>query len=179
MSDEFILVQSKKKGQRQLTDEELIMDNMKSEETYEKVYNEEKEQITAEVKIIDKFIARICRKFVDVMVEAERNNRKYAFLFKYNDDPDRGEIYNDTIEGLDTKYILSGKWIPLARQYLSSQKCRLIEHRLMDYIKDKKFNDGIDPITKQSYRISVFHYKGPKSVFENGIICSRDGLRYN
>jgi hypothetical protein len=145
---------------------------------YEEEYNEEKQKIINELKIIDKFVVRLCRKFPNEIVATERYNRKYCYLFKYNDDPDKGEIYNDTIDGLDTKYILSGKWIPLARQYFPPKKCQSIENRLVEYITDKKFNNGIDPITDNPYRISVFHYKGSKSIFSNGIICSRDGLRY-
>ena len=113
------------------------------------------------------------------MVKTERENNKYCYLFKYNDDPDNGEVYGDTIDGLDTKYILSGKWIPLARQYFPAQSCLSVEQRLKEYINNKKFNNGIDPITGNSYRISIFFYKGSKSVFSNGIIISRDGLKYS
>ena len=181
MSDGFTLVQNRRKEfiPRPQTDEDIIKTNMKYDANYEETYNAEKVRITSELKIIDKFVARLCRNFCNLMVEAERNSRKYCYLFKYNDDPDRGEIFNDTIDGIDTKYILSGKWIPIAKQYFGSQKCHSIEHRLSDYIKDKKYNSGIDPVTNNPYRISVFHYKGPKSVFTNGIICSRDGHRYN
>lgn len=181
MSDGFTLVRPRRKESfhKPQTDEEIIKDNTQYLVDYEEVYNKEKARITDELKIIDRFIARICRNFCNLMVEAERNGRKYCYLFKYNDDPDKGEIFNDTIEGLDTKYVLSGKWIYVAKQYFSPQKCRSIEHRLNDYINDKKYNNGIDPVTNNPYRVSVFHYKGPKSVFSNGIICSRDGHRYN
>ena len=150
-----------------------------NDKNYEEHYNEDKQKITNELKIIDKFIARMCRSFADSMVVTERLGRKYCILFKYNDDPDRGEIYNDRIEGLDTKYILSGRWIPLAKQYYSPQKCRSVKQRIIEYIREKKYNNGIDPITERPYRVSVFHYKGSKSVFDNGIIVSRDGIDYN
>lgn len=146
---------------------------------YEDTYNADKERISKEIKIIEKFVARICRSFVDNMVKTERNNQKYCVLFKYNDDPDKGELYNDRIEGLDTKYILSGKWIPMARQFFDIKKCRSVKYRLSEYIKSKEFNGGVDPITDRPYQISVFHYKGGKSVFQNGIIISRDGISYN
>ena len=121
----------------------------------------------------------MCRDFVNNIVEAERTNKKYCYLFKYNDDPENGNVYNDTIDGIDTKYILSGKWIPIARQYFAPTSCISIEQRLNEYISDKKFNNGVDPVTGNKYRISVFYYKGSKSVFSNGIIVSRDGLKYS
>ena len=138
-----------------------------------------KQRMAKELKIIDRFIIQLCRSFADKMVQTERENKKYCYLFKYNDDPDYGEIYSDTIDGLDTKYILSGKWILLARQYFPVQSCLSLEQRLKEYINDKKFNHGIDPITGNKYRISIFFYKGSKSVFSNGIIISRDGLKYS
>lgn len=175
----FTLVQHRHRTSRHRTDSEIVKDSVENMKNYEESYNEDKMRITNELKIIDKFVAKTCRGFINSIVEAERSGKKYCYLFKYNDDPDKGEIYNDTVEGLDTKYILSGEWIPLAKHYFPYRRCRSIETRLTEYFKDKAYNGGIDPVTNIPYRISVFYYKGPKSVFENGIICSRDGLRYN
>ena len=170
----FTVVQRRSKSyNRQKTN------TINSDKNYEEEYNEEKTKMAKELKIIDRFIIQLCRSFADKMVQTERENKKYCYLFKYNDDPDNGEIYSDTIDGLDTKYILSGKWIPIARQYFPIHACLSIEQRLKEYITDKKFNNGIDPITGNSYRISIFFYKGSKSVFNNGIIISRDGLKYS
>ena len=150
-----------------------------SDTNYETTYNEEKQKVANIIKVIDKFIAKLCRSFADNIIEATRNGHQYCYLFKYNDDPDRGELYNDTIEGLDTKYLLSGEWIPLAKQYVSHQKCKTIEYRLNNFIKDPKFNNGICPDTRLPYQVSVFHYKNEKSVFKNGVVVSRDGLKYS
>ena len=154
------------------------VDSRLFDKNYEEEYNEEKKRATKELKIIDRFVIQLCRKFADKMVQTERENKKYCYMYKYNDDPDNGEVFGDTIDGLDTKYILSGRWIPLARQYFPAHLCLSVEQRLKDYISDKKFNSGIDPVTGNVYRISIFYYKNKKSSFVNGIIISRDGIRY-
>lgn len=141
-------------------------------------FDEEQEKQANIIKIIEKFTAKICRSFSDKMVEATRKNHKYCLLFKYNDDPERGELLNETIDGVSTKKILSGSWIPDAKRYFHSSKCRSVGHRISEYISDAKFNNGIDIVTKQKYNVAIFHYKNKDSVFPNGIIISRDGINY-
>ena len=139
---------------------------------------EDQERYTNLVKTVEKFTAKICRTFSDKMVESTRRNHRYVVLFKYNDDPTHGELLNDTIDGISTKEILSGSWINRAKQYLPPQKCKSVSARITEYISDKKFNNGIDLVTKQKYNVSIFHYKNKDSVFPNGIIISRDGIIY-
>ena len=143
-----------------------------------KDYDQEQEKYANIIKIVEKFTARICRTFSDKMVESTRRDHKYVILFKYNDDPDKGELYNDTIDGIPTKEILSGSWIANAKKYFSAQKCRSVSSRINEYITDKKFNNGIDAVTNQKYNVSIFYYKNKDSIFSNGIIISRDGIIY-
>mgnify|MGYP006109775537 CR=1 FL=1 len=142
-------------------------------------YSEQEEAEMANLlKVIEKFTAKICRTFSDKMVEATRNNNKYVILFKYNDDPDKGEFFNDKIDNISTKYILSGVWIRNAQKFFLPQKCKSVSSRILEYISDKKFNNGIDIVSKQKYNVSIFHYKNKNSIFSNGIIVSRDGIIY-
>tara|TARA_B110000908_G_C10263603_1_gene461383 strand:- start:2947 stop:3435 length:489 start_codon:yes stop_codon:yes gene_type:complete len=161
MSNNFSVVTHKKK----------IRDvNSENEEDYDKYANI--------IKVIEKFTARICRTFSDKMVESTRKSHRYVVLFKYNDQSINGELLNDTIDGVSTKEILSGTWINGAKRYFAPAKCKSISNRITEYISDKKFNNGIDIVTKQKYTVSIFHYKNKDSVFPNGIIISRDGIIY-
>jgi hypothetical protein len=161
MSNEFSVVNRKKKYR------EVHSENEGDQEIYANI-----------VKIVEKFTAKICRTFSDKMVESTRRNHRYVVLFKFNDDPTNGELLNDTIDGISTKEILSGSWINGAKHYFPPQKCKSVSNRITEYINDKKFNNGIDLVTKQKYNVSVFHYKHKESVFPNGIIISRDGIIY-
>lgn len=139
---------------------------------------EEQERCAKIIKVVEKFVARICRTFTDKMVDATRNNHKYVILFRYNDDPTRGELVDDTIDDFSTKEILSGSWIKSAKRYFPPQKCKSVRDRIMEHIFNEKYNNGIDMVTKQKYNVSIFHYKKKDSVFPNGIIVSRDGIVY-
>ena len=156
------------------TSKEKFLDNINN---YEVQYNNEKNDTTNELKIIDRFIGILIRKIPDCIINANVQGNKYCYIFKYNDDPDNGEIVNDTIEGLDTKYILSGKWIPKAKKYFPFNRCRSIQQRISHFLKTE-LNNGIDPDTKQPWNVSVFYYKKENSIFNNGIIISRDGIIY-
>lgn len=141
-------------------------------------YDQELQKYTKIVKAVEKLTAQVTRTFSDNMIESIRRDHNYCVLFKYNDNPEYGEVYNDSIDGIPTKLLLSGEWINKAKNYLTPIKCRSIATRINDYITDKKFLNGIDPVTKQKYNVSVFYYKSKDSVFKNGIIVSRDGIIY-
>ena len=130
------------------------------------------------IKANDKLTAQCCRRYPDALVEATRNNYKYCYLFKYNDDTNRGEIRNETILGVSTKSLLSGEWIPTARKYFESEKCKPIGRRLEEFIKQKQFNNGIDEETGCAHTITTFWRKKEPSVFSNGIIVGRAGIQY-
>lgn len=155
--------------------EKFTVVSYKKNSTYSE---QDEEEMLNLLKVVEKFTAKICRTFSDKMVEATRNNNKYVILFKYNDDPEKGELFNDKIDDIPTKYILSGDWIRKARVFFPPQKCKSVGSRITEYISDKKFNNGIDIVSKQKYNVSIFHYKNKTSVFSNGIIVSRDGIVY-
>jgi hypothetical protein len=161
-----------------MANEFIVVDHKKKYRDVQPENEDDQEKYTNIIKVVEKFTAKICRTFSDKMVESTRRNHRYVVLFKFNDDPTHGELLNDTIDGISTKEILSGSWINKAKYYFPPQKCKSITSRINEYICDKKFNNGIDMVTKQKYNVSVFHYKNKDSVFPNGIIISRDGIIY-
>ncbi len=145
---------------------------------YKVEYDEGKKRAAANLAAVRKLTALLCRNFADEMVKAVRNQYKYCVLFRYNDDLSRGALENDTIDGISTKVILSGSWIPEALKYYPKEECKPIGRRIEEYITQKQFNGGVDHITKMPYHVSVFHYKKDNSVFPNGVIISRTGIAY-
>lgn len=141
-------------------------------------YEEEIARQNRIMKAVEKLTAQVTRTFADKMIETIRKDHKYCVLFTYNDDPEAGEVFNDTIDDIPTKFLLSGDWVTQAKKFFVPIKCRTIGTRINAYITDKKFHNGVDPVTKQKYNASIFHYKSRDSVFKNGIIISRDGIIY-
>ena len=146
------------------------------DEDYDRVYNDELKQCKELKRVIDTFISTICRNFSDKAIEAIRENSKDFYIYEYNDDTERGELYNNKIENYDTKYILQHQWMPLLERYCGPQTT--IESRILKYIKVSRFNNGVDPITKKDYKVSNFNYKRNESKFKNGILISRNGIQY-
>ena len=147
-------------------------------ETRRPPLGDERLQSAKDIKAVEWLSAHICREFTNAIVDAARNNYKYCYVFKYNDDPDRGELSNDSILGVDTKRILSGEWIPTAQKYFERERCKSIRRRLEEYIKQKPFNGGVDEETGHPYTVTVFYRKKEPSVFSNGVIVGRAGLTY-
>ena len=146
---------------------------------YEKVYMKDYAKAKRILTVIDRFIARICRDFSDKVIQAVKDNDNTFYLFKYNTNSKKGKTYNQHIENIPTAYILSGEWIDLVSKFFNYKNYRNIKSKILNNIKSNKYNNGIDPITDQKYTISIFHYKLNNSMFENGIMISRDGIEYN
>ena len=130
------------------------------------------------LKVIDRFVMNICRSFADNMIETVKNSHKYCILYTYNNDENVGKKVNDKFMDIDVEYILSNKWIQTVKQYKPDANLKTVERRIQEYITSPKFGNGIDPESKKKYIVSVFWYKKSTSMFKNGIIVSRDGIKY-
>lgn len=140
-------------------------------EDYDKFFKEENEECKKLLATIENFIGSICRSFADKAVQAVANGDKTFYLFTYDNNT------NNKIGDYATEYILKNDWVTIVQRYAPSIKIS-IEDRILKYIKTHRFNNGIDPITKKEYKISIFHYKKDKSLFKNGIMISRNGIQY-
>ena len=99
-------------------------------------YEELLERQNRVIKAVEKLTVIITRSFSDKMIEAIRNDHKYCVLYTYNDNPENGEVFNDTIDDISTRYILSGEWIPQAKKFFVPIKCRSVADRIQDYISE-------------------------------------------
>ena len=157
---------------------------------------EEKQKEYAAVKLAEaKKIRDTVDKFVDdIMCDATtkyirsvhrsrpEHKRKVVELFTFNYNNPRSEIKNDRIQAHDekgdysTKYILENKWKRLVDKYLPDDN-NTLEERIQERVNNE-LNGGVDPETQNPLLISVFTTKKPDSTFKNGILLSRDGIKY-
>ena len=133
--------------------------------------DDEKKEAEKLLKTVDKYVATLVRGFTKKAVESVENNEKLFYLTKFENE-------NDTFENIPIMDIAKNKWQKLARKYYPIEKCKDLEKKIEKLIKNDRYNNGIDPITGHPYKISVFTYKTDKSKFKNGIIISRDGIKY-
>lgn len=147
-------------------------------ENYEETFDKECRESKKIVNTITTFLTTICRDFTDKVIEAASNDHKVVYLFDYNEDPERGEVYNDRIGDYSTSYILKEEWRPLIERYLPGYKLS-IKNNILKYINNSKFNNGKDPITNKEYKVSIMFYKRKESAFKNGILVSRNGIQYS
>ena len=75
-----------------------------------------------------------------------------------------------------TKNILENKWKRLVDKYLPDDN-NTLEERIQERVNNE-LNGGVDPETQNPLLISVFTTKKPDSTFRNGILLSRDGIKY-
>uniref|UniRef100_A0A6C0LJ27 Uncharacterized protein n=1 Tax=viral metagenome TaxID=1070528 RepID=A0A6C0LJ27_9ZZZZ len=152
---------------------------------------EAKKRLEAEeiLNTVDAFIDRICnkeeltQKFVE-SIHRTNSRRKYVELFSFNNLSEVGEVYNDTIQSVDseekkfsTRYILSEKYDKLTKKYFPERSTSLVE-RITTVLNTEEFNNGVDIETGEKLIPCVFIYKKEGSKFKNGVIVSRDGIDY-
>lgn len=134
------------------------------------VYSEEERAKATElVARLKKFSAILCRKFKEAALNSALEDKPYFYLIVLDDD---SAEYAELLELLDNK------WRSIVSKYFDSKDCVTVKDRVKQYINSKRYNSGIDPVTNQPYRVSVFTKKGPMSKFKNGVIVSRDGIEY-
>lgn len=132
--------------------------------------DEDKAEAQKLMRALEKFSALLARKFADAATDAAESGSKWFYLGTYTED--------DEYNGYKVFYLLSTKWMPLLSRYYEHKKCLTVRDRLERIIKSDRYNNGIDPITERLYNISIFTTKTPRSIFENGVIVSRDGIEY-
>ncbi len=131
---------------------------------------------------INEFVSSIESTIYDKLEEITSNGYGYAILYSFNNKVRFGPILNDkfvTESGkvYSIEYILSGTWLPFVTTHFPEEAVS-VEDRLQKYV-DTNCNNGIDPNTNKPYHISVFWRKNvKKSVLPNGIILSRNGIKY-
>ena len=83
-------------------------------------------------------------------------------------------------EGVDfyTPFILGHGYKRLCEAHYPEEN-KSVADKLQAQFETSNFNDGIDPLTGEKLHICVFTKKGSRSVFKNGIVLSRDGVKYD
>ena len=132
--------------------------------------DEDKEEAKKLMRTLEKFSALLARGFTNAAANAVESNSKWFYLGTYTED--------DEYDGHKIFYLLGNKWRSLLSRYYEQKKCLTVKDRLERIIKNDRYNGGIDPITNQSYNISIFTTKTARSMFKNGIVVSRDGIEY-
>jgi hypothetical protein len=132
--------------------------------------DEDKAEAQKLMRTLEKFSALLARGFADAATDAAESGSKWFYLGAYTE--------HDEYNGYKVFYLLSNRWMPLLSKYYEHKKCLTVRDRLNKIIKSDRYNNGIDPITEQTYNISVFTTKTSKSMFKNGIVVSRDGIEY-
>lgn len=145
---------------------------------YEETYMDEYEKCKKIMAAVDKIVTKSIRAIADAAVEAVRDSSNIFYVFKYNDDETKGDILNNKIDGISTRYLLSEEWRNLYKKF-NTKPYKGIGQRVHEQLKNAKYNNGIDVVTKKPYKVSVFYYKRSTSKFDNGIMISRDGIIYN
>ena len=77
-----------------------------------------------------------------------------------------------------TPYILSHGYKRLVDNFYPDEN-KSIQALLQDRFQSEEFNTGVDPITGNKLFVCIFTKKGPRSIFKNGIVLSRDGVEYD
>ena len=134
---------------------------------YSEVEDKDVDQVFKSSK---KYLASVMRTFTKKGEEAAANENKYFYLDILNE--------NDRFEDILKADILTDRYKHKIIKYKGPNKFKSSKYVLETLIKDNKYNKGIDPVTNQEYRVSIFTRKGDKSKFKNGILVSRDGIEY-
>ena len=143
------------------------------------IKEEERTQSLKDIKAADKLVALCCRRAPDSLVDATRNNYKYCYVYKYNDDPDRGELKNELIGGVSAKRLLS---LESGSQLLRSitterdaspsrEDLRSSSDRSSSTMESMKRLDVSTPLTP-------FTERKNHPFLSNGVIVGRAGLTY-
>ena len=77
-----------------------------------------------------------------------------------------------------TPYILTHGYKRLVESFFPEEN-KSIQHLLQERFQTEEFNNGVDPFTGHKLNVCIFTKKGPKSIFKNGIVLSRDGVLYD
>ncbi len=157
------------------------------QDNYKKLKLQEAENI---MDTVEKFVKELCNPddLISKMIKAVENERpdaniKVIEVWTY-DVSDQEKLINGSItsandpeKSYSTRYILSSGYMRLTDKYIK-ERSKSVKELMEAQLATEDFNFGVDPTTKQKYKVCIFTRKGKNSRFKNGIYISRDGVEY-
>lgn len=139
---------------------------------------------------VDDIMEEAKEKYIKAVHDTNTNRKRQTVqLWDYyvppKDKKDKSEGYNVKIKSVNedgeeyfTPRILTHSYERLVGAFYPEEN-KSVKELLQERFNTPEFNNGIDPITLQPLHVCILTWKTPNSVFKNGIILSRDGVKYD